>query len=702
MTNSSYPGNPSLPAEVKNRVLATFRQSVELFKQGRTNEVISGCEFIAKMDPVFDPAKKLLQKARNPAAPVDVEGLLGAIGGEDQSLAEARAALAARDFERAEQLAEAVLGNDLTNIEAQKIAQEARERSEAQPFVSQFLEKAREQKAAGNASAASATIEKARALDPGNPQLKEFETAAAASAPMSFDFGADSSPFGSAFTPPQSGAAPPRGSAFDSFVVEPPSVPPTPPSAGGPTSDFGFTFEEEQKPAAPAPGEPRGPHMIPGTPGEFDFNTATVEVTAEDQSKIAKYLAEGDQAFDAGEYQKAIDLWSRIFLIDVTHEEASARIDKARAKRVEIDRKVEELVVAGTRAAERGEVAGARAKLEEALQLDPTNFTASEQLERLASGAPPPVAAPSAGAAAPPPVSDDLFAEDFSTPQRSTEALVPPPPTAARPRAAAAVAPAAAPKAPSKTMLYAAVGVGVIVLALAGWFGLNKLRGGGDYDETRTAATITEAQTLAGQGQFDQAITLLSAIKREDPQYDRALSLIADLQRKKTQATAQRRPPMEVFNEQVARGQTAFAAQDFVTAKQAFEQAAAIQALPLEAKAQYDAAAAQVARMQSASVLFKEGKYREALIALQAMLLQDPQNQSIRQMISDAHFNLGQLALQEEKTEEAMAYFDQVLAANPTDELARRSRDLAARYNRETKDLLYKIFVKYLPLRGLS
>jgi tetratricopeptide (TPR) repeat protein len=703
MTNFAYPGNVSLPAEVKSRVLTTFRQALDLYKQGRTNDVVSGCELIAKMDPQFDPAKKLLQKARNPAAEVDLDALIGSIGVADPTLAEANAALASRDFERAEQLADAALSNDLTNIEAQKIAQAARERIEAQPFVQQFLEKARQQRAAGQEIAAATTIEKARALDPLNPQLKEFERGGV---PAGFDFAAESSPFGSAFTPPASAPPADASSPFDSFVVEPPTETPAAPPSGSPASDFGFTFEEEQKPAEPfsAGAAAATPDLEgPASAGEFDFSTASVEVTAEDQTKIAKYLEEGDQTFDRGDFQKAIDLWSRIFLIDVTNDEASARIEKARAKRIEIDRKVEELVAQGTRSAERGENAGAKAKFEEALQLDPTNFDASEGLERLASGALPLAAAagPATAAAASKP-GQDIFADDFSGAQQG-ETLVPPAPTSTRPRAAAVAAiPGVARKAPSKVMLFGAIGIAVLVLAAAGWFGFSKLGGGDDYDAGRTEATFSESQALAGRGEFDKAITMLSSITRQDPQYDRALSMIADLQRKKTQAAAQRRPPMEIYNEQVARGQAAYAAQDFVTAKQAFEQAAAVQPLPPDLKAQFDAAAQQVARTQSAALLFKEGKYREALASLEAMLAQDPQNANIRLMISHAHFNLGQLALQEEKTEEAMAHFDQVLAANPSDELARRSRDLAARYNKERKDLLYRIFVKYLPLRGLS
>jgi len=38
----------------------------------------------------------------------------------------------------------------------------------------------------------------------------------------------------------------------------------------------------------------------------------------------------------------------------------------------------------------------------------------------------------------------------------------------------------------------------------------------------------------------------------------------------------------------------------------------------------------------------------------------------------------------------------------PNDELAKRSKLLADRYNGQPKDLLYKIYVKYLPMRKAS
>src|SRR5436190_9811402 len=80
---ATYLGNASLSTAVKERVHSTFQQAVTLFKQGRADEVIQGCTLILRMDPMFDPAKKLMEKARNPAAPIDVDALLG---GDDKRL----------------------------------------------------------------------------------------------------------------------------------------------------------------------------------------------------------------------------------------------------------------------------------------------------------------------------------------------------------------------------------------------------------------------------------------------------------------------------------------------------------------------------------------------------------------------------------------------------------------------------------------
>src|SRR5688500_10965409 len=131
---SVYPGNASLAAAVKDRVVSTFEQALTLYKQGRTDEVVAGCNLILQMDPLFDPARKLLEKSRNPGLAVDVSNLMA---GSGDALAEARQALAARDFERVVQITTEILTNDLMNDEARVPSDEAREKIEAAPFVDQ-------------------------------------------------------------------------------------------------------------------------------------------------------------------------------------------------------------------------------------------------------------------------------------------------------------------------------------------------------------------------------------------------------------------------------------------------------------------------------------------------------------------------------------------------------------------------------------
>ena len=194
---------------------------------------------------------------------------------------------------------------------------------------------------------------------------------------------------------------------------------------------------------------------------------------------------------------------------------------------------------------------------------------------------------------------------------------------------------------------------------------------------------------------------MLGDVKAEDPQHDKALLMISDIQHRKSQAaeTIDGKPAATFYSEQIAAGQAAFDGHDFDGAKKAFEQALRVKALPPAVKTLYDNAAQQVAKLDSAKSLFKERRFQDALNTLITLQQQDPSNKNIQRMILDAHFNLGATALQEDRLPDAMREFDEVLKVDPADELAKRSRELAARYSTQAKDLLFKIYVKYLPTR---
>lgn len=704
--SASYPGNPVLSTDVKQRVVATFRQAIDLYRQGRIDEVLVGCDFLLKLDPMFDPAKKLLEKARNPSAAVDID-MLARIGDDDgDPLANARAALDERDFQRALELSTAVLRADIQNIEAQTIAQEAQEKIEAAPFVAQFITKARGHLQSGNLSGARTELEKGKTLDSMHPDLLAIQSELdGASAPASFDFGGSSTPF-----------VVDTGSSFGSPAA-PASTPP-------PASDFGFTFEEEQKsPAGPGAGSdfsfdsgpafggfdsaapadnPFGAPPVDGN--SFDFTTASVDVSADDQTKINQYLNEGDSAYESGDLQGAIDIWSRIFLIDVTNDLASERIERARKERLEVDRRIEELLGAANTAKLRGERDTARQKLSEALRLDPHHREANDMLAEIdLDPAPEPsFEEPPAEAASRSqmiqPLDDDLYADDFSS--TSAPPLVPPAPGTTSASAKDRETKPVSKPAKKRSMGAILAVVAVIALGAGGFFAYKTFVGGDSQSTTDSAATLAQAQTLAQRGDYDRAIAMLVTIPAGDPQYGRAIELIADFKsRKSASSLINGRPRQEVFAEYVANARTAYEARDFMRTSELLQQAAAIQPLQGDAKAMFDDAAARVAKLNAARTLIKEGNYAEALVNLDRLQQEDPQNRNIQQLISNARFNLGALALQSENTKSAIEEFDRVLAQNPDDEIAKRSRDLAARYDGEQKDLLYRIYARHLPLR---
>jgi len=674
---------------------------VDLYNQGRFDEVSAGCDLIMKMDSMFDPARRLAEKLRDPASTVDVESLLSGLGEVDTGggsvIDEAKAAFAERDFQRVMEICQSILASDPTNPEAQRLGSEAQEKIESEPFVAQFVEQARRELASGNLDGAKSAIDKACSLDETHPTVLELleayaaaESGGAAETPT-FDAGAA---FADPFAAPTDTPAP-EADFSSAFVVEQP-VESAPSSDATPASDFGFTFEEEQAAAPAAVPEP----VVAAAPSdggfggqEFDFGGASVDVSDDDASKIQQYLTEGDEAYSGGDYQKAIDIWSKIFLIDVTNDDASKRIEQARQKRLEVDQQVEELIVAGTLAFEKQNYSEARERFEEVLRLDPSHFNANEYLQKitdLESGSGMDAFAEPESAEPEPSVAD-LY-DDFEAPM---ETMAPDP----MEMAAAAPVPAAKKVVIPKAMIFGIIGLFVILGAGAAWY-LTRERVP-EYDPAVTQAEFSRAKMLADQGAYQDAIGVLSLIDPSDPQHNRALELIDEYKKQSAQKSnlIDGRPPAEVFQERIENARRLFGEKNYLGAKEAYESASAIQQLSPDDQTTYQAAVSQAAKLDAATVLFTEGRYADAITTLETLLAEDPENLSIRLLMSNAYFNLGRLGLERENLKAAAENFEKVLAYNPDDEIAKRSRDLALRYDGQPKDLLYKIYVKHLPLR---
>ena len=88
---------------------------------------------------------------------------------------------------------------------------------------------------------------------------------------------------------------------------------------------------------------------------------------AEDEGRIEHLLVTGLDHYFAGEFDAAINLWTRVLFLDRTHDRARAYIDRARSAQAEQQRISEALVHEGLDAFGRGEVVRARALLSDAL-----------------------------------------------------------------------------------------------------------------------------------------------------------------------------------------------------------------------------------------------------------------------------------------------------------------------------------------------
>lgn len=94
---------------------------------------------------------------------------------------------------------------------------------------------------------------------------------------------------------------------------------------------------------------------------------AGAQTGADDDSRIEQLLVTGLDHYFAGEFEAAINLWTRVLFLDRNHDRARAYIDRARSAQAEKHRVSEALVHQGLEAFDRGEVARARALLSDAL-----------------------------------------------------------------------------------------------------------------------------------------------------------------------------------------------------------------------------------------------------------------------------------------------------------------------------------------------
>lgn len=104
---------------------------------------------------------------------------------------------------------------------------------------------------------------------------------------------------------------------------------------------------------------------------------------AEDEARIEHLLVTGLDHYFAGEFEQAINLWTRVLFLDRTHDRARAYIDRAQSAQAERQRISEALVHQGLDAFDKGEVVKARALLSDALDQGASHDVALGVLGRI-------------------------------------------------------------------------------------------------------------------------------------------------------------------------------------------------------------------------------------------------------------------------------------------------------------------------------
>lgn len=107
------------------------------------------------------------------------------------------------------------------------------------------------------------------------------------------------------------------------------------------------------------------------------------ELAAEDEGRIEHLLVTGLDHYFAGEFEAAINLWTRVLFLDRAHDRARAYIDRARSAQAEQQRISEALVHEGLAAFDKGEVIRARALLSDALDQGASHDVALGVLGRI-------------------------------------------------------------------------------------------------------------------------------------------------------------------------------------------------------------------------------------------------------------------------------------------------------------------------------
>jgi tetratricopeptide (TPR) repeat protein len=445
--------------------------------------------------------------------------------------------------------------------------------------------------------------------------------------------------------------------------------------------------------------------------------------------RIPELLAEGQGAAERGDYQGAIDAWSRIFLIDVDHEEAARRIEEARRLKAEREREVEEVFHEGLAALERGDRDGARERFERVLAVQPNHLAARDALRQMESGEPVRLSTASSagdtvglGGLGGLDLGDLTGAREGAAPGELTEEiLVPPPPGSqpaqgeAEPAALPSYGKAAVGRDPGRRSFLLVGGLVLVLVAAAAvlvvlnkdrWFPNSEVDEpvAGAPGESDAPGPIERATDLHERGQTAMALGVLRRLRPDDPRHAEAQELIALWESPpapEAEAAAKPVAPTALARRVrlLAAAGAAHEEGDHLLAGELLDRAAEVAALEGPDLELEQAVDRELARLADEITLFREGEYEMVLPRLWRLYEADPSDRDVRRMLVGSYYNRGVRQLQRGDPAGAAREFEEALEIAPGDPELERHYLFAQTYERRPRDLLYRIYVKYLPFR---
>ena len=726
-----YVGNASLSEHIQERILTTFQQTLSLAKEGNTQEALLGCDFVLRLDPLFEPARQLQTRLDEDEGPIEVDDLAEAsASGDDDAdsagdakpeapeaaevpvAAEADATdnlsatmaliLEQRSFEELRSIAAENQDRITADPALQEIVSLGTERHEAQPYVDSFLESGLKAKESGDTEKAQGLIEKARELDPTHPGISSLESdlSGMLDSPVAEEV-AVAAPVEDVL--PEATLESIEETSSDADWLDELEAP------SGPTE----ASETVAETTSAAPVEPPAAETVSADGGE-----PTAKLDSESEDRIDTLLAEGQEAFEGGEYQTAIDAWSRIFLIDIDHAEASRRIELARKLKAEVERQVEEAYHEGISLLESGKTDEAREAFEKVIEMHPAHMGAREYIEKLDSGnlaaggesvadAPPELAPITEGEGE---VQEDALAGVLDEIELAPDLTPEPQPVAETPFAEVPIDDFAPTPQPRKRS-FALIGTGVLVLVLVvGWFLYSKRQSffpNSDIDQEQSSRQqidpIERARELHEEGKTAMAVNVLRRLPPTHDRYSEAQSLIEawEIIESSEQIAASGPSEDDLLrrDELLEQARGAADSRENLRALELLEEAHTISQLDGDDADLRALTSDHLESLNKEIELFEQGDWEYALPSLWRLYEANADNRDVRRLMVDSYYNLGLRDLQRGDANGASEKFQEALQIEPNDAELLRLSDFALAYTKRPADLLYRIFVKYHPFR---